>query len=62
MERDREVVDRDVDDGRVEDRHDRPEHHDAGDDQRLAVEPLGLLRLGAAGLLPMTDTSAMSLS
>ena len=54
MERDREVIDGDIDDGRVEDRHDRPQHHHAGDDQRLAIEPLRLLRLGVVGLLPMT--------
>ena len=49
LKRDREVVDRDVDNGRVEDRHDRPEQDDPGDHPGLAIEGFWL---GACAAMP----------
>ena len=45
MECDRQAIDGHVDHGRVEDGHNRPQQHDTGDDQGLAVKPLGRGRL-----------------
>ena len=45
-----EGVQRDGDDGDVEDRHDRPQDDHAGHHQDALVELVGVLRLGGAGL------------
>jgi hypothetical protein len=44
----RERVDRDVDDGRVEDRHDGAEHDDGRDEQQAAIE-LAVVARGSGG-------------
>ena len=49
VERRRQVADRDVDDGRVEDRHDRAEDDDDRDAHQRAVDALGV-RVGGGGL------------